>query len=30
MALALENPRAGYVEADEMGHVRCLQIQRPK
>ena len=27
MVWALENPRAGYVEADEMGHVRCLQIQ---
>jgi homospermidine synthase len=27
MAWALENQRAGYIEADEMGHVRCLQIQ---
>jgi homospermidine synthase len=29
MVWALENPRAGFVEADEMDHVRCLQIQRP-
>lgn len=26
---ALENPRAGWVEADEMDHLRCLQVQRP-
>jgi homospermidine synthase len=26
---ALENPRAGIVEADEMDHVRCLGIARP-
>ena len=26
---ALENPRAGLVEAEEMDHRRCLQIQRP-
>jgi homospermidine synthase len=24
-----ENPRAGFVEADEMDHVRCLEVQRP-
>ncbi|KAL3822388.1 hypothetical protein ACHAXA_010866 [Cyclostephanos tholiformis] len=29
MVWALENPNAGFVEADEMDHVRCLQIQRP-
>jgi homospermidine synthase len=29
MVWAVENPRAGFVEADEMDHVRCLQIQRP-
>ena len=29
MVWALENPKAGFVEADEMDHVRCLQIQRP-
>ncbi len=26
---AIENPRAGFVEADEMDHARCLQVQRP-
>ena len=26
---AIENPRAGVVEADEMDHVRCLEVQRP-
>jgi homospermidine synthase len=26
---AIENPRAGFVEADEMDHVRCLNVQRP-
>jgi homospermidine synthase len=29
MVWALENPRAGIVEADEMDHVRCLEVQRP-
>lgn len=29
MVWAVENPNAGFVEADEMDHVRCLQIQRP-
>lgn len=29
MVWAVENPRAGIVEADEMDHARCLQIQRP-
>lgn len=29
MVWALENPGAGIVEAEEMDHVRCLQIQRP-
>lgn len=29
MVWALENPTAGIVEADEMDHVRCLQVQRP-
>ena len=29
MVWAAENPRAGFVEADEMDHVRCLQVQRP-
>ncbi|KAL3811690.1 hypothetical protein ACHAXA_010329 [Cyclostephanos tholiformis] len=29
MVWAIENPRVGFVEADEMDHVRCLQIQRP-
>jgi homospermidine synthase len=28
MVWALENPRAGIVEADEMDHARCLAIQR--
>ena len=29
MVWAVENPRAGFVEADEMDHARCLQVQRP-
>ena len=29
MAWALANPRAGIVEADEMDHDFCLQVQRP-
>ncbi len=29
MVWALENPRAGIVETDEMDHERCLQVQRP-
>jgi homospermidine synthase len=29
MVWAAENPRAGFVEADEMDHARCLQVQRP-
>lgn len=29
MVWALENPRAGIVETDEMDHARCLQVQRP-
>ena len=29
MVWVAENPRAGFVEADEMDHVRCLQVQRP-
>jgi homospermidine synthase len=29
MVWALENPKAGIVETDEMDHVRCLEIQRP-
>ncbi len=29
MVWALENPRAGIVETDEMDHRRCLQVQRP-
>ncbi len=29
MVWALENPQAGIVEADEMDHERCLQVQRP-
>ena len=29
MVWALENPQAGIVEADEMNHARCLEIQRP-
>lgn len=29
MVWAAENPKAGFVEADEMDHVRCLEVQRP-
>ena len=29
MVWALENPKAGIVEADEMDFARCLQVQRP-
>ncbi|WP_040604277.1 homospermidine synthase [Sagittula stellata] len=29
MVWALENPQAGIVEAEEMDHARCLEIQRP-
>ena len=29
MVWALENPMAGIVEADEMDHARCLEVQRP-
>lgn len=29
MAWALENPKAGIVEADEMDYKRCLELQRP-
>jgi homospermidine synthase len=29
MVWAIENPRAGIVEADEMDHARCLEVQRP-
>lgn len=29
MVWAAENPRAGIVEADEMDHARCLEVQRP-
>jgi len=29
MVWALENPRAGIVETDEMDHERCLEIQTP-
>ena len=29
MVWALENPRAGIVETDEMDHARCLEVQRP-
>ena len=29
MVWALENPEMGIVEADEMDHVRCLEVQRP-
>ena len=29
MVWAIENPRAGLVEADDMDHVRCMQIARP-
>ncbi len=29
MVWALENPKAGIVDTDEMDHVRCLEIQKP-
>jgi homospermidine synthase len=29
MVWAIENPQAGIVEADEMDHARCLELQRP-
>lgn len=29
MVWALENPKAGIVETDEMDHIRCLEIQKP-
>ena len=29
MVWALENPQSGIVEADEMNHARCLEVQRP-
>jgi homospermidine synthase len=29
MIWAAENPNQGFVEADEMDHVRCLEVQRP-
>lgn len=29
MAWALENPRSGIVEAEEMDYKRCLELQRP-
>jgi homospermidine synthase len=29
MVWAIENPAEGFVEADEMDHARCLQVQRP-
>ncbi|WP_333898206.1 homospermidine synthase [Agrobacterium pusense] len=29
MVWALENPQVGIVEADEMDHRRCLEVQRP-
>ncbi len=29
MVWVAENPRAGFVEADEMDHARCLAVQRP-
>jgi len=29
MVWAAENPHAGFVEADEMDHARCLEVQRP-
>lgn len=29
MVWALENPKAGIVETDEMDHARCLQVQKP-
>ncbi len=29
MVWAIENPARGFVEADEMDHARCLDVQRP-
>ena len=29
MVWAIENPRGGIVEADDMDHVRCMQVARP-
>ncbi len=29
MVWVAENPHAGFVEADEMDHARCLEVQRP-
>lgn len=29
MIWAIENPRAGLVEPDELDHVRCMQVARP-
>ncbi len=29
MVWAVENPKMGFVEADEMDHARCLAVQRP-
>jgi homospermidine synthase len=29
MVWTAENPNRGFVEADEMDHVRCLEVQRP-
>jgi len=29
MVWAAENPAQGFVEADEMDHARCLEVQRP-
>jgi homospermidine synthase len=29
MVWAAENPAMGFVEADEMDHARCLEVQRP-
>jgi homospermidine synthase len=29
MVWVAENPNRGFVEADEMDHVRCLAVQRP-
>lgn len=29
MVWAAENPNQGFVEADEMDHIRCLEVQRP-
>ncbi len=29
MVWALENPNAGIVEADDLDHVRCLEVQKP-